>query len=81
MSYQFARFSSLQGADLRSGTFPTNAARVTGASQPFSVDRLGSSWTPHTTTPFASYGVTDRFAVGLSVPISTVRFSGRACGR
>jgi len=77
MSYQFARFSSLQGADLRSGTFPTNAARVTGASQPFSVDRLELELDSRTTTPFASYGVTDRFAVGLSVPISTVRFSGR----
>ena len=40
ISFQFSRFSSLQGADLREGTFPTNAARVAGSQQPFSVDTL-----------------------------------------
>jgi hypothetical protein len=77
ISYQFARFSSLQGADLREGTFPTNAARVTGSTQPFSVDTLDLELDSRTTTPFASYGITDRLAVGLSVPISTVRFTGQ----
>jgi hypothetical protein len=77
ISYQFARFSSLQGADLREGTFPTNAARVAGSQQPFSVDTLDLELESRTTTTFATYGVTDRFAVGLTIPISTVRFSGR----
>jgi hypothetical protein len=77
ISYQFARFSSLQGADLREGTFPTSAARVAGSQQPFSVDTLDLELESRTTTTFATYGVTDRFAVGLTIPISTVRFSGR----
>jgi hypothetical protein len=77
MSYQFARFSSLQGADLREGTFPTNAARFAGSGQPFSVDTLDLELESRTTTPFATYGVTDRFAVGLTIPISTVRFTGQ----
>lgn len=76
MSYQFARFSSLQGADLREGTFPTNAARFSGSGQPFSVDTLDLQMEARTTTPFATYGVTDRFAVGLAIPIATVRFTG-----
>jgi hypothetical protein len=77
VSYQFARFSSLQGADLREGTFPTNAARIAGSGQPFSVDTLDLELESSTTTPFASYGVTDRLAVGLVLPIATVRFSGQ----
>jgi hypothetical protein len=77
VSYQFARFSSLQGADLREGTFPTNAARFAGSAEPFSVDTLDLELESRTTTPFATYGVTDRLAVGLTVPISTVRFTGQ----
>jgi hypothetical protein len=77
ITYQFARFSSLQGADLREGTFPTNAARVAGSGEPFSVDTLDLEMESRTTTPFATYGVTDRLAVGLTLPISTVRFSGQ----
>lgn len=77
ITYQYARFSSLQGADLREGTFPTNAARRAGSGEPFSVDTLDLEMESRTTTPFATYGVTDRLAVGLAVPIATVRFSGQ----
>jgi hypothetical protein len=76
ITYQFAQFSSLQGADLREGTFPTNAARSGGSGEPFSVDTLDLDLESRTTMLFGSYGVTDRLAVGLSIPISTVRFSG-----
>jgi hypothetical protein len=77
ITYQFARFSSLQGADLREGTFPTNAARLSGSVQPFSVDTLELELESRTTTAFASYGVSDRLAVGVALPISTIRFSGQ----
>ena len=77
ISLQATRFSSLQGADLREGTFPTNAARSAGSGQPFSVDTLALELESRTTTALASYGVTDRFAVGIAVPFSTVRFSGQ----
>jgi hypothetical protein len=50
---------------------------MAGSGQPFSVDTLDLEMESRTTTPFASYGVTDRLAVGVTVPISTVRFSGR----
>lgn len=77
LGYQSAEFTSLQGASLQAGTFPTNAARQDGSLQPFSVDTLRLEISARTTVPFASYGLTDRLAVGAAVPITTVRFSGR----
>lgn len=67
---------ALQGADLDAGTFPTNAARLSGQTQPFSVDTLALELESRTTTGFASYGVTDRLAIGATVPLTTVRFRG-----
>jgi hypothetical protein len=76
LGYQFAGFASLQGADLRNGTFPTNAARTAGTAQPFSVDTLRLELDARTTTVFATYGVSDRLAIGGAVPFVNVRFSG-----
>jgi hypothetical protein len=75
-SYQAARFTSLQGADLTGGTFPTNAARLTGSTQPFAVDTLALDLDTQTATVFTSYGVTDRLAVGGSLPFVRVHMSG-----
>jgi hypothetical protein len=75
-SLQGAAFTSLQGADLTTGTFPTNAARLTGATQAFSVDTLNLELDGRSFTGFLSYGVTDRLAVGAAVPLVHVRFSG-----
>jgi hypothetical protein len=75
-AYQTTSFGSLQGADLTIGTFPTNAARNTGVVDPFSVDTLQLEITARSVTPFVSHGITDKLAVGVMVPISTVRFSG-----
>ena len=75
-SYQVARFTSLQGADLTAGTFPTNAARLAGSTQPFAVDTLALDLDLQTATLFTSYGVTDRLAVGGALPFVHVRMSG-----
>ena len=64
LSFQASEFSSLQGADLESGTFPTNAARFTGATQDFSVDTLELELDNRSVTVFASYGITDRSRPG-----------------
>ena len=77
ISQQFSTFSSLQGANLRDGTFPTNAARLTGATQPFSVDTLQLTLEAYTTTLFANLGVTDRLALGIAFPITSVSFTGQ----
>jgi len=76
IGYQYANFGTLQGADLQDGTFPTNAARNTGAVDPFSVDTLQLDLIARTITPFVTYGVTDRLTVGAIVPFANVKFSG-----
>lgn len=76
LSHQFTEFTSLQGADLTDGTFPTNISRAVGATQPSSVDTLQLSLQSRTTTAFGGYGITDRFTVGGAVPFVTVRFNG-----
>jgi hypothetical protein len=76
LTYQFASFETLQGADLTSGTFPTNAARFVNQLQPFSVDTLSLTLDVKTVTAFASYGATDRLDVGVVAPITSLSFSG-----
>jgi hypothetical protein len=77
LAYQMADFSTLQGADLTSGAFPTNAARFAGKLDPFSVDTLTLKLEESTVTGFASYGITDRLDVGAVVPVIRLRFSGQ----
>jgi hypothetical protein len=77
LTYQFANFSTLQGSDLDTGTFPTNTARQAGAIDPFSVDTLTLELDARTVTAVASYGVTNDFDIGLALPFTTVSFSGR----
>jgi hypothetical protein len=76
LSAQASEFSSLQGADLQAGTFPTNAARLTGTSVPFEVDTLELHLHSNSVTAFASYGLTDRLVVATAVPVVRVHFSG-----
>ena len=73
---QYARFDTLQGADLRSGTFPTNATRLTGAAEPFSVELLRLKLEARSAFVVGSYGLTERLSVGGSVPVVNVRFTG-----
>jgi hypothetical protein len=76
-SMQFSEFSSLQGADLQSGTFPTNAARRVGETVPFSVDSLELELHSSSVTVFASYGITDRLTLSGAMPFVRVRFRGQ----
>jgi len=76
LSAQASDFSSLQGADLQAGTFPTNAARLTGTSVPFEVDALELHLNSNSVTGFASYGLSDRLVVAAAVPVVRVHFSG-----
>ena len=77
LAYGYAEFQTLQGADLTTGTFPTNAARFAAQLQPFSVDTLSLKLERETLTGFASYGITDRLDVGAAIPVVRLRFSGR----
>ena len=77
LTYQFADFKTLQGADLIAGTFPTNTARFANQLQPFSIDTLALELDVRTVTGFVSYGLTDRLDVGVVAPITRLHFSGR----
>jgi hypothetical protein len=76
LAYQNASFSTLQGADLEAGTFPTNAARAVGTTTPFNVDTLRLDLDTRSVTGLARYGVTNSFDVGVQVPIVHVAFAG-----
>lgn len=73
---QNSSFSTLQGNDIGSGTFPVNAARAAGTTQPFAVDMLQLELSTSSLTGRATYGVTDAFDVGVAVPFVQTRFSG-----
>src|SRR5215510_6380963 len=53
LSFQASEFTSLQGADLQAGTFPTNAARLAGSTTPFEVDTLELQLDSNSVTGFA----------------------------
>lgn len=76
ISFQVSEFSSLQGANLETGTFPTNAARRVGETQPFSVDSLDLELRSASGTFFTSYGITDRLTISGLVPVERVYFRG-----
>jgi len=77
LSIQASEFSSLQGADLQAGTFPTNAARLAGSTTPFEVDTLELQLNSNSVTGFASYGLSDRLVVAAAVPVVRVHFRGQ----
>ena len=77
LTWQYSDFSSLQGAELDTGTFPTNAARFAGALDPFSVDTLKLRLISRTYNLFSTYGVTERLSVGGTIPLVSLSFTGQ----
>ena len=75
-SVRYSDFTSLQGASLEPGTFPTNTARFAGQLQPFSIDTLALRLEASTLNIVGSYGVTDRIDVGAVLPFTRLRYSG-----
>jgi hypothetical protein len=76
LAYQTASFSTLQGADLTAGTFPTNAVRLAGTNTNFNVDTLRLDLDARSVTGLARYGLSDALEVGVQVPIVNVRYTG-----
>ena len=77
LSFQASEFSSLQGADLESGTFPiqrgTLCRRHTGLQRRYARLELDN----RSVTVFASYGITERFVVAGAIPMVRVHFRGQ----
>lgn len=66
---QYASFTSLDGNDLRDGSFITTANRFADETQPFDTEALTLDVTTRTATFFANFGVNDRVDIGGAVPI------------
>jgi hypothetical protein len=77
VSYQVARFDSIEGQSLRSGALASTASRVQGESEPFDVETLTLRLRTNTTTVAANYGLTDRLDIGGAVPFVGVNLSGQ----
>lgn len=75
-SHRYSRFTELDGRPLRDGTLVTTANRFTDEPEPFDVELLTLEMSASTFTLFANHGLTDRFDVGVAIPIVGVRLEG-----
>ena len=73
---QFARYSTLDGFDLRDGTFVTSGNQFTDEPRPFDVEALTLRLTSRTITVTGNAGVTDRIDVGVAVPLVSIAMDG-----
>jgi hypothetical protein len=76
LAFQSLRFDSLDGANLRDGSFVTTANQYTDEAQPFDVDRLTLAIDAAVATFYGSVGVTDRLEVGVAAPLVSLRIDG-----
>ena len=75
-SWQYARFTKLDGLPLRDGTLVTIANQFTDETAPFDVERLRLEVESSVVTGFATVGVTDRLDVGVAVPFIWLDLQG-----
>jgi hypothetical protein len=73
---RFAKYSHLDGHDLRDGTFLTSGNWFRDEAQPFDIEQLTLRLETRTVTGFANVGVTDRLDVGVALPFVSVSLSG-----
>lgn len=73
---RYASFTSLDGNDLRDGTFVTTANQFGDESAPFDLETLTLDVTTRTATVFGNVGLTDRVDVGVAVPIVRLDVNG-----
>jgi hypothetical protein len=76
MSLQAARFTRLDGHDLRDGRFVVSGNQFRDEGQPFDVETLSLEVTSRTYTVFATIGATDRLDVGVALPFVSLSLGG-----
>ncbi len=76
LTFQEFRFTSLDGRNLRDGSFVTTANQFVDESTPFDFDKLTLDIDAHIATLYGNYGVTDRIEVGVSVPMVDLTLDG-----
>ncbi len=76
LTYQAASFNSLDGNNLRDGTFVTTANKFKDEAAPFDVETLTLRILTNTVTLAGNYGVTDRLDIGAAVPFVALQLDG-----
>jgi hypothetical protein len=76
LTFQRLRFTSLDGHDLRDGSFVTTANQFVDEQAPFDIDQLQLNISASVTTLYGNVGVTDRLDVGFAVPLISLQLDG-----
>jgi hypothetical protein len=76
LTFQHLRFQSLDGANLRDGSFVTTANQFVDESLPFDVDRLTLNMDASIVTLATSVGITDELEIAVAAPIVSLYVDG-----
>jgi hypothetical protein len=76
LAFQAASYKSLDGHDLRNGSFVTTANQFRDESTPFDVEVLTLELESRTATLYGNLGLTDRLDVGLALPLVSLSLEG-----
>jgi hypothetical protein len=77
VSYQYARYTDIDGRDLRNGTLIATASKLTTETAPFDVETLTLRLRSDTMTLQTNIGVTDRLDVGAVLPFIRLQLDGQ----
>jgi hypothetical protein len=76
LTFQQMRFTSLDGHNLRDGSFVTTANQFTDEAAPFDVDQLRLAIDASVATFYGNVGITPRMEVGFAVPMVRLQVEG-----
>jgi hypothetical protein len=76
ITFQHLRFDSLDGRNLRDGSFVTTANEFPDEAAPFDVDQLTLAVDASIATLYGGIGVTDRLEVGFAAPLVLLQVNG-----
>ncbi|HUK34662.1 MAG TPA: transporter [Vicinamibacterales bacterium] len=76
MTFEQMHFTSLDGHNLRDGTFVTTANQFVDEQTPFDVDQLTLNIDASIATVYGNVGITDRFEIGAAVPFVRLKLDG-----
>jgi hypothetical protein len=76
VSYQLARYSDIDGRNLRDGSLVATASKLRTETAPFDVETLTLRLRSDTMTVQSTIGITDRFDVGAALPLIRLTLDG-----
>jgi hypothetical protein len=76
VAFQYLRFDSLDGMNLRDGSLVTTANKFVNESTPFDAERLTLNIDANVATLYGTVGLTNRLDVSLLVPMVSLQISG-----